>query len=142
MTVIDFLRQPQKLDLQIRNKLIERQQYQDIALGITSCAEGSRVSASGSKSKMADAVDRLVDTEAEVNALVDRLIDTKKEVVRTIEQVDNPTWYNILHMRYIQYITLQDIADHYGKDYEWAKANIRKARDVVQRIREKEEGEH
>lgn len=110
-------------------------------MGITSCAEGSRVSASGSKSKMADAVDRLVDTEAEVNALVDRLIDTKKEVIRTIEQVDNPTWYNILHMRYIQYITLQGIADHYGKDYEWAKANIRKARDVVQRIREKEEGE-
>lgn len=141
MTVIDFLRQPQKLDLQIRNKLIERQQYRDIAFGITASMEGSRVSASGSKSKMADAVDRLVDIEAEVDALVDRLIDTKKEVVATIEQVDNPTWYNILHMRYIQYIGLQDIADHYNKDYDWAKANIRKARDVVQRIREKEEGE-
>lgn len=141
MTVIDFLRQPQKLDLQIRNKLIEKQQYQDIALGITASMEGSRVSASGSKSKMADAVDRLVDIEAEVDALVDRLIDTKKEVVATIEQVDNPTWYNILHMRYIQYITLQDIADHYNKDYDWAKANIRKARAEVQRIREKEEGE-
>ena len=141
MNVIDFLRQPQKLDLQIRNKLIERQQYQDIALGITASMEGSRVSSSGSKSKMADAVDRLVDIEAEVDVLVDRLIDTKKEVIATIEKVDNPTWYNILHMRYIQYITLQGIADHYNRDYDWAKANIRKARDVVQQIREKEEGE-
>ena len=104
--------------------------------------EGSRVSASGSKSRMADAVDRLVDIEAEVDALVDRLIGIKKEVISTIEKVDNPTWYNILHMRYIQYISLQDIADHYGKDYDWAKANMRKARDVVQRIREQEEGEH
>lgn len=141
MTVNDFLRQPQKLDLQIRNKLIERQQYRDIAFGITASMEGSRVSASGSKSKMADAVVRLVDIEAEVDALVDRLIDTKKEVIATIEQVDNPTWYNILHMKYIQYIGLQDIADHYNKDYEWAKANMRKARNEVQRIREKEEGE-
>lgn len=142
MTIIDFLRQPQKLDLQIRNKLIERQQYQDIALGITASMEGGRVSASGSKSKMADAVDRLVDIEAEVDALVDRLIDTKKEVITAIEQVDNPIWYNMLHMRYIQYKSLQEIADHYRKDYDWAKANMRKARDVVQQIRVKEKGEH
>lgn len=142
MNVIDFLRQPQKLDLQIRNKLIERQLYQDIALGITASAEGGRVSSSGSRSKMADAVDRLVDAEAEVNALVDRLIDIKKEVIATIEKVDNPTWYNILHMRYIQYKSLQEIADYYHKDYSWVKDNIRKARSIVQQIREKEEGEH
>lgn len=139
MNVIDFLRQPQKLDLQIKNKLIEKQQYRDIALGITASMEGGRVSASGSKSKMADAVNRLVDIETEIDHLVDKLIDTKKEVISTIEQVDNPIWYDVLHMKYIQYKTLQEIADHYRKDYDWAKGTVRKARDEVVRIREKGE---
>lgn len=137
MSVIDFLKQPLKIDIQIRNKLIERQQYKDIALGITASTEGGRVSSSGSKSKMADAVNRLVDTEKEIDALIDKLIATRQDVIHTIEQVDNPTWYNILHMRYVQYKEITEIGDHYRKPYDWAKTNLHRARDEVQRIREK-----
>lgn len=136
MTVLDFLRQPQRIDLQIRNKLIERQQYQDIALGITASMEGSRVTASGSKSKMSDAVNHLVDVETEIDDLVDRLIDAKKEVIATIERVENPTWYNILHMKHVQYMSLTQIADHYGKPYDWAKTNLHRAREEVRKIKE------
>jgi DNA-directed RNA polymerase specialized sigma24 family protein len=132
--VREFLKQPGRIDCTIRNKLIEQQQWKDIALGITANMDGERVQSSGAKSKMADAVERCVDMEAEIDSLIDKLVDTKKEVIQTIEKLDSATEYNILHMRYIQDISLQDIADHYGKDYGWATTTHGRALKNVQEI--------
>lgn len=132
-----FLEQPEKLDIQIRNKLIEKKQWHDIALGITANMEGERVQASGARSKMAEAVDKCVDMEAEINSLIDELIETKKVVIQTIEQLDSPTEYNVLHMRYIQYMSLQEIADHYHKDYSWATTTHGRALKSVRKVMEK-----
>lgn len=134
MKAQDFLRQVRKLDLQITNKLIEQQQWRDIALGITANMDGERVQSSGGKSKMAEAVDKCVDIEAEIDGLVDKLIDTKKEVIQTIEHLDSPTEYDVLHRRYIQFLTLQDIADHYRKDYGWATTTHGRALKSLQEI--------
>ena len=98
MDAKEYLKQVEKLDLRIKNKLIEQQQWKDIALGITANMEGERVQSSGAKSKMADAVGRCVDVEAEIDSLIDLLIDTKKEVIQTIESLDSATEYNVLHM--------------------------------------------
>lgn len=120
MDVREFLKQPGRIDCTIRNKLIEQQQWRDIALGITANMDGERVQSSGAKSKMADAINRCVDMEAEINSLVDQLVEIKKEVIQTIERLDSATEYNVLHMRYIQGLSLQEIADRYGRDYGWA----------------------
>jgi septation ring formation regulator EzrA len=133
----DFLRQVRKLDLQITNKLIEKQQWRDIALGITANMDGERVQSSGGKSKMADAVEKLVDAETEIDSLVDKLIDVKKEVIQAIEQLDSPTEYDVLHRRYIQFQGLQDIADHYRKDYGWATTTHGRALKSLQEILDK-----
>lgn len=129
-----YLEQVEMLDAIIRNKLIEQQQWRDIALGITANMEGERVQSSGSQSKMADAIDKCVDMEAEIDSLIDRLIDTKREVIQIIEQVDSPIEYNVLHMRYIQFRELQEIADHYGKEYSWATTTHGRAVANVQKI--------
>jgi hypothetical protein len=134
----EFLNQPKKLDLLIKNKLIERQQWRDLALGITANMEGERVQSSGSQQKMADAIVKCIDMEAEIDSLVDRFIDKKKEVVQVIEQVDSPIEYDILHRIYIQYMTLQDVADHYGKEYGWATTTHGRALRSVQEIRERQ----
>jgi hypothetical protein len=115
----EFLKQVEKLDVRIGNKLIEQRQWRDIALGITANMEGERVQSSGSQSKLSDAVIKCVDMEAEIDRLVDILIETKKEVIQTIERLDSPIEYDILHKRYIQLKDLQEIADHYGRDYSW-----------------------
>ena len=134
MKAQDFLRQVRKLDLQITNKLIEKQQWRDIALGITANMDGERVQSSGAKSKMADAVNKCVDIESEVDGLIDKLIDVKKEVIQAIEQLDSPTEYDVLHRRYIQFMSLQDIADHYKKDYGWATTTHGRALKSLQEI--------
>lgn len=138
MEVKEFLKQPERLDLRIKNKLIEKQQWKEIALGITANMDGERVqSSSGAKSKMADAVIKCVDMEAEIDSLIDELIDTKKKVIQTIEQLDSATEYNVLHMRYIQYLSLQEIADHYNRDYGWATTTHGRALKSVQDILER-----
>ena len=135
MEAKEFLKQPEKLDLRIKNKLIEKQQWKEIALGITANMDGERVqSSSNTKSKMADAIIKCVDMEEEIDNLIDELIDTKKEVIQTIEQLDSATEYNVLHMRYIQYLSLQDIADHYNRDYGWVTTTHGRALKSVQEI--------
>jgi DNA-directed RNA polymerase specialized sigma24 family protein len=133
----EFLNQVKKLDLQIKNKLIEKQQWKDIALGITSNMDGDRVQSSGRKTKMADAIDKCVDMEAEIDRLVDKLIDTKKEVIAVIEQLDSPTQYDVLHMIYIQGKSLQEVADSYGMSYDWATTTHGRALKNVRAIIER-----
>ena len=132
-----YLSQVKKLDAQIRNKLIEKQQWKDIALGITANMDGERVQSSGRKTKMADAVDKCVDVEAEIDSLIDKLIDTKKEVIQTIEQLDSPLQYNVVHMCYIQGLSYQEIADKYGMSYDWVKQAHKRAIRNVQAILER-----
>lgn len=129
-----YLEQVEKLDTRITNKLIEQRQWHDIALGITASMEGARVQSGGAKSKMADAIDRCVDMEAEIDSLVDILVAKKKEVIQTIEQLDSPTEYNVLHLRYIQFKTLQEIADRYGYEYGWATTTHGRALKSLQEI--------
>ena len=134
MEAKDYLNQVKKLDLLIKNKLIEKQQWKDIALGVTANMDGERVQSSGTKSKMADALVKCIDIETEINNLIDKLIDTKKEVIQTIERLDSPTEYDILHKRYIQFLSLQEIADHYGRDYTTITTAHGRALKNVQKI--------
>lgn len=139
MDAKEYLLQVKKLDVLIKNKLIEKQQWKDIALGITANMDGERVQSSGTKSKMADALVKSIDVETEIDSLIDKLIDTKKEVIETIERLSSPLQYDVLHLHYIQFMPLQDIADKYGMSYDWAKQAHKRALKNVQRIRESKE---
>lgn len=132
-----YLQQVEMLDAKITNKLIERQQWRDMALGISASVGGERVQSSGNQQKMADAIEKCVDMEREVNILVDSLITTKKDVIATIEQIENPTEYDILHKRYIQFMRLQEIADRYGREYTTITTTHGRALKNVQKILEK-----
>lgn len=112
-----FLERVEKLDVLIENKQIEQRQWQDLAMRITANMDGERVQSTGSKSKMADAVERCLGIADEIADTIDNLIADKQKVIRVIEQVYSPTHYKILHLRYIQYMELNDIAEYLDKDY-------------------------
>lgn len=133
-----LLRSIEKLDVIIKNKLVEKEQWKAIALGITASMEGDRVQSSGSPSKMADAVIKCIAVEDEINSLIDSLIDTKKRVIEIIEQVESPIEYDLLHRKYIQVQDFQEIADHYGKEYGWATTTHGRALKSVQEIMDRE----
>lgn len=136
MKAKEFLKQLNKLDKMIENKMIEQAQWRSIAIGTSAQMYGERVQSSGSQQKMADAVDRYIDIEAEIEQCIDRMVDTKKDVISVIEQL-NATEYDLLHKVYVQYITLFDVADLYGKTYSWATTIHGRALKNVQDILDK-----
>lgn len=135
----EFLERVEKISALIENKLIELRQWKDVALNITASIGGERVqSSSKTTSKMEDAVVKCIMVEDEIASAVERMISEKKKVVRVIEMLSSPTEYRVLHMRYIQYISLADIADTLNKEYTWVTTTHGRALKHVQEILDKE----
>lgn len=132
-----FLKSVEKLDAILENKLIEQMQWKEVALNISANIGGERVQSSHCPSKMADAVIKCVAMEEEIAECVDKLIAEKKKVIGVLEQLYSPTEYRILHMRYIQYISLSDIADRLNREYTWVTTTHGRALKNVQKILDK-----
>jgi len=146
-----YLGQVDKLNAMIENKMAEVEQWRDISLSVVSGGESAeiekivnnkrkvelhkmeKVQSSGNPSKMADAIDRIIDLQAEINALIDSLIDTKQEIISTIEQL-NATEYDVLHKRYIQGMTFDEIGAAKGKSTSWATTVHGRALQSLQKL--------
>ena len=133
MKAKDFLLQLPKLEALIKNKLIEKQQWKDIALGITPQMSSDRVQSSGNQQKMACAIERMVDIEKELDEFVDSLIETRNEVLSVIEQL-NSDEYDFLHLVYVQHFTLKEVANLKNYSYSWATTFHGNALKKVQKI--------
>lgn len=138
MTAVEFLRQPLLIDKKIRNKLAEKERWKLVAFGISANNDSERVQSSGSKQRMADYVARYVDIEKEIDAEIDRLIDVKKDVVSVIERLKTNE-YDVLHKRYIQGMTPDEIAFELKKSNSWVKAKHKDALKSVQKILDERE---
>lgn len=133
MKAKDYLKQLQKLDRLIENKLAEKEQWRAIATSTTQQLTPDKVQSTSNPHKMADAIHKIIEIEAEIDACVDRLVDTKKDVISTIERL-NPTEYDLLHKVYVQYFTFDEVADKKGKSYSWVTTVHGRALKNVQRI--------
>lgn len=140
MRAIDFLEQLQKLDAMINNKLIEKRQWMHIASGVSAVKMGERVQTTPDLHKMESNVCRAISMEAEINECIDRLIDAKMDVMSVIEQLP-VVQYNLIHQKYVQYISLGEIADRENRSLSWAKTIHKKSLANVQRILNKRGGD-
>lgn len=129
-----FLKRVEKIDTILENKLIEQRQWRSIATSITANMDGERVQSSSPKSKLENAVVNCVAMEDEICECVDKLIEEKRKVTKVLESLYSPTEYKILHMRYIQYISLSDIADRLNREYTWVTTTHGRALKNVQKI--------
>ena len=136
MKAKDYMTQLKKLNKIIENKRQEKAELMDIAAGITARAIGERVQSTGSKTKMADSVDRYVDIEREIESIVSDCIAKKAEIISTIENL-NVTEYDVLYKVYVQDFTLYDVADQYDKSKSWADSVHGRALASVQKIIDK-----
>lgn len=129
-----FLEQHEKWEEIIKNKCSEWQMWRDLATSITANMGGERVQSSGTMSRMADAVERCIEAEAEIAESVRELRRQQKQIVETIEQLNSPMEYKLLHDKYIKHLSYHQIAEKYGKDYSWATTMHGRAIRNVQAI--------
>jgi hypothetical protein len=114
------LEQYEMLFEQVNGKLAEKQMWHDLALSITAQMGGERVQSSGTKDKMGEALTKCLAVEDEIASQVDKLIAKQKEISERLERLDKPIEYKLLHMKYILFKPLKEIADKCGADYTWA----------------------
>jgi len=128
-----YLKQLEKLDAIIQNKLIESAQWKEIALSITSHSDGERVQSSGSKQKMADAVIEYSDIDREIEREIAAAKQAKREIIKTIELL-NAKEYDLLHKVYIQHMSFKEVAVAKDKSVSWATTVHGRALQSLQKI--------
>lgn len=114
MTKKEYLSQAYRLDQRINSKLAQVTALNDLATKCTSTLSDMPRNPSRGISTMADAVDKIVDLQAEINRDIDSLVDLKREIVRAIKAVVNTEYQTILELRYLCFKTWEQIAVDMG----------------------------
>lgn len=133
VTAKRFLQKVKKLDALIKNKLIEKQQWEEVAYSITAQSGGERVQTTADPQRMASAIEKYIDIEREINESIQKLHDARNEVLAVIEKLPADE-YDFLHAVYIQHKSLVDVAAEKHYTYSWATTMHGRALTNVQRI--------
>lgn len=141
MDAKEYLERAIDIDERIKNKYLEKEQWRAIAECTTVNAEGERVQSSGSHHKMEDAVIKIVEIEEEIDEMLKKLIDMKWEIQNTINEVEDTNSYKILHKRYVQKKSIEDIQDEKQVSQSTVERWLQTAYDQIQRILDEREAE-
>ena len=109
MTAKQYLGQVSRLNKMIKNKITEIQQLDSVVNNITVLNENDRVQNNGSKDRLGDSVAKLVDLKNELSNLVDKYIQKRCEVIKSIEDIPETKYYEILFKRYVEEKKLEEI---------------------------------
>lgn len=105
-----YLQQIRLYDSHIDTKLDELQHLKEMVTRITPTLKDDVVSGGGSQDKLADAVVKIVDLEAEIDREIDRYVNAKQEISSVLDGIVDPDQLQVLHKRYVQYKTFEQIA--------------------------------
>ena len=141
MKAKEYLLQLKKLDKLIENKLAERDQWFAITTAVTQRLSADRVQTSSNPHKMEDAVLKLMEVEKELDAAIDAFVDAKREIIATVTRLSetNEIYYDVLHKIYVQYCSLDEVADMYKNSRNWADQTHGRALKIIQRIIDEKE---
>ena len=129
MTAEEYLQSYQKKETIIANKRIERKRKLEQATDITSKLTEVKVKSSSNKQKVAAAAINC----AAIDKQIEKLESEMQEIINTIEKLPE-LQYDILHKRYIQYWTMDEIAESRNYSKSWVEKTHRKALDAVESL--------
>lgn len=97
METKQYLKQINRLDRQIQNKLSEIHRLRTMACNVGISDDSERVQTSGTKDRIGNIVSRIVDMEHEVDNMVDKRFD----IVSQIDNMEDTDFYDILSQVYV-----------------------------------------
>lgn len=115
MSVKEFWEQAINLDAAIASHVAKLDNYRRLAMRIDGSRLEDHVSHSApNEAPYAKWVERIVDTEKEVDEEIDKLVDVKLAISKFIDGVGNMRWQYILRSRYVMCLPWPQIADELG----------------------------
>ena len=124
-----YLDRVKKIDAMIQNKLRDHRHWVEVADGLGGAGLGERVQSSRNLHRGADAIDRYIDIEREIEALKQE----RQEIMETIERLPSAE-YEVIHMLYVQDYSMKEIAYIKKKSYDWVKRKKRWSLEFIQAI--------
>lgn len=109
-----YLKRIRLYDSHINNKMEELERLKAMVTKITQTLREDAGGGSRSQDKIGDAVSRIVDLQAELNAEIDRYIDSKAEICKALNKIQKQRYFDVLYKRYVLFKTWQQIADEMG----------------------------
>ena len=114
MNAKEYLMQAKFLDMRINSKIQQVEALNDLATSASSVLTGMPRNPNKATSKMADAVCKIVDLQAEINRDIDELVDLKRDIRELIAQIRKPEYRTLLELRYLGFRTWDVIAEEMG----------------------------
>lgn len=143
MTAKEYLAQASQLDERIKLKMARLNSLGDLATKATATLSGMPHNPSGSKSRMADTVEKIIDLQREVETETDELVNLQKELAETIKAVPDLQLRMVLERRYLCFQSFEEIAVEMKFNIRWVYRLHGRALQMVDRIlaqREPEKG--
>ena len=110
MTAKDYLSQGYRLDQRIKSKMEQISNLNDLATKATVAMSGMPHSPNRGSSTMANAVEKIIDLENEINAEIERLVILKQNIIDTIQFVEDMEYQTLLEKRYLCFQKWEQIA--------------------------------
>ena len=117
MNAKEYLSQAFRLDQKINSKLEQVSKLRNLSMKASGLRLAERISGTKEHSLMESALVKMIDLEAEINADIDRLVDLKREILAIINSVHPAEYQLVLEMRYLNFMTWEEIADRMS--YSW-----------------------
>lgn len=134
----EYLLKIKYYDDRINYGLEEYEKLQAMVTRITPVLKQDVVSASGSQDKLGDTVAKMADLLTQINRDTDAFVDLKREAKALLDKVKNPTYYKILHKRYVLYHSLEQIAVEMNYTYRWVKRLHGRALQAFEKVMKEE----
>ena len=112
-----YLQQIRLYDSHIDTKLEDLHHLKEMVTKITPTLKDDVVSGGGNQDKLGDAIAKIVDLEAEIDRDIDRYVAAKQEISATLDKLTDPDQLQVLHKRYVQYMTWEQIACEMNMSY-------------------------
>ncbi len=121
-----LLQEYRKLDGRINRALDEKRRWEELAVRI-SPVYSDMPRGGGNGDKLTEAVQRIVDLEAEIDRDIDRLVDLRQWIERNIDAVEDTRLRDILRRRYVDGDRIEKIAVDMMLDYRWVRRLLTRA---------------
>ena len=119
MTAKEYLSQARYLDLRINSKIQQVAALNELATRATSSLTGMPRNPSPAASSMAEAINKIIDLQDEINHDIDDLVDLKQKISGAIKAVEDVEYQTILEKRYLCFQSWEEIAASMNYEIRW-----------------------
>lgn len=117
--IINYLKQAKRLDDIINLKIEQLSDLKLQSTAISSLHDTEKVKISLNPNQLSGLVAKMVDLENEINKEIDKLYSIKKDIMHSINLIDNKDYQVLLNLRYLNFLTWEEIAAKMSYSISW-----------------------